>query len=152
MRPMTMTMATHETMSAWFWMTNSWLRTGKFLLAADFLPLIGAIFPASETKLKKTLNAHVDARKKPASDGCHVRESVEWTGSRNTMKYTAVGARMPSSGRRTASEHGRGGWSVSWACGSRVGRLQVADVSAIHLSACLRFSRLITYGATCDNR
>jgi hypothetical protein len=39
---MTMTMATQDTMSAWFWMTNSWLSTGKFLLA-DFLPLIGAI-------------------------------------------------------------------------------------------------------------
>lgn len=44
MRPMTMTMATHDTMSAWFWMTNSWLSTGRFLFAADFLPLTGAIF------------------------------------------------------------------------------------------------------------
>lgn len=44
MRPMTMTMATQDTISAWFWMMNSWLRMGKFLLAADFLPLIGAIF------------------------------------------------------------------------------------------------------------
>lgn len=44
MRPMTMTMATQDTMSAWFWMMNSWLRIGKFLLAEDFLPLIGAIF------------------------------------------------------------------------------------------------------------
>jgi len=41
---MTMTMATQDMMSAWFWMTNSWLSMGKFLLAAAFLPLIGAIF------------------------------------------------------------------------------------------------------------
>lgn len=42
--PMTITIATQDTMSAWFWMTNSWLRTGRFLLAAAaFRPLIGAI-------------------------------------------------------------------------------------------------------------
>ena len=33
MRPTTKTMATQATMSAWFWMTNSWLRMGGFLLA-----------------------------------------------------------------------------------------------------------------------
>lgn len=31
-RPRRNTIATQETMSAWFWMTNSWLRTGGFLL------------------------------------------------------------------------------------------------------------------------
>lgn len=31
MSPSRMTMATHDTMSAWFWITNSWLRTGGLL-------------------------------------------------------------------------------------------------------------------------
>merc|ERR1719158_2397104 len=35
MRPTTKTMATQATMSAWFWITNSWLRTGGFF----FFPL-----------------------------------------------------------------------------------------------------------------
>ena len=30
--PTTKTIATHATMSAWFWMTNSWLKMGGFLL------------------------------------------------------------------------------------------------------------------------
>lgn len=29
---MTKTIATHDTMSAWFWMKNSWLKTGGFLV------------------------------------------------------------------------------------------------------------------------
>ena len=31
MSPTTITMATHDTMSAWFWMMNSWLNIGGFL-------------------------------------------------------------------------------------------------------------------------
>jgi hypothetical protein len=32
MSPTTKTMATQATMSAWFWMMNSWLKMGGFLL------------------------------------------------------------------------------------------------------------------------
>ena len=32
MSPTTKTMAMQATMSAWFWMTNSWLKMGGFLL------------------------------------------------------------------------------------------------------------------------
>lgn len=35
--PITNTMAMHDTISAWFWIKNSWLNMGGFLLE-DFLP------------------------------------------------------------------------------------------------------------------
>lgn len=38
-RPTTNTMAMHEIISAWFWMTNSWLSIG------GFLPLFGLLIP-----------------------------------------------------------------------------------------------------------
>ena len=41
MRPITNTIATHDTMSAWFWIKNSWLKIGGFLL---LLLRRGAIF------------------------------------------------------------------------------------------------------------
>lgn len=41
MRPMTKTIATQDTISAWFWIKNSWLRIGGFLL---LLERLGAIF------------------------------------------------------------------------------------------------------------
>lgn len=56
-RPMTMTMATQDTMSAWFWMTNSWLSMGKFLLAAAFLPFNGAIYKGLAVNAKSGCHA-----------------------------------------------------------------------------------------------
>lgn len=54
--PMTMTMATQDTMSAWFWMTNSWLSIGGFLAAADLRPLIGAILYICGRRWPRTTN------------------------------------------------------------------------------------------------
>lgn len=45
-RPTTKTMATQETMSAWFCMTNSWLSIGGFLFEL-FLPFIATILALS---------------------------------------------------------------------------------------------------------
>lgn len=40
MSPRRNTIATHETMSAWFWMMNSWLITGGFLLLFFLMPML----------------------------------------------------------------------------------------------------------------
>lgn len=39
------TIATHETMSAWFWMMNSWLITGGFLLLFFLMPMSTRLGP-----------------------------------------------------------------------------------------------------------
>lgn len=54
--PTTNTIATHETISAWFWITNSWLKNGGFLLD-DFLAIPGlmAIFSLCWSAVRSTL-------------------------------------------------------------------------------------------------
>jgi len=46
--PTTKTMATQATMSAWFWMTNSWLKTGGFLVFFPLTTILACKRPVSE--------------------------------------------------------------------------------------------------------
>jgi len=46
--PITNTMAMHDTISAWFWIKNSWLNIGGFLLE-DFLPFNAILGTSTRT-------------------------------------------------------------------------------------------------------
>lgn len=85
-RPITITMATQDIMSAWFWMTNSWLSMGRFLLALAFRPLIGAIFKTApflnsctNIEIQSSTRARRDNRRKRVRwKRLKVLLSVEW--------------------------------------------------------------------------
>lgn len=139
MRPITMTMATQDTISAWFWMTNSWLSMGKFLLAAAFLPFNGAIFKGLvEAWSPDGTRQHKIWMKKYASVAANdeqrkiihvLYKTFEWTtlkiGKCLVVSIVVVGT-----------------WN--WVCGSWVGRSQVADVSIYTCRRVFTFSVLIT--------
>lgn len=84
MRPMTKTMATQETMSAWFWMTNSWLRIGGFLVEL-FRPLIATILdelsPTERAKGARSAFFPRDRRLSPSG------ARIDWIDTRMERQY-----------------------------------------------------------------